>query len=392
MSIKMESLPNRNRVYFLDNLRTFLIFLVVLIHTGLIYESSGIPAAWWIVDDPATNDLSGIINLVIDIFVMSAIVFVSGYFAPSSLRRKGAMEFMKSKFKRLIVPWIMAALILLPLYKFLFLYSRGLPQENWTTYFHWSNGIWSQNWLWFLPVLFLFDVLFVLMSRMGWENAHLSLKAAIGISFLIGLSYSFVMDFFQFQGWTKTFFLDFQNERLLIYFLVFMVGSLFCKSKAFESKPGSKKLYYAVSSTVWIPVNIYLGLIIFYLMNPGALIFSDLFDTFLVQFVFMLSLISLLYVSINTFRFYFDRQGKIGRELSRNSYSVYIIHAVVLGFLATLIVDTSLPSLVKYLIVTFATYFVSNLVVSIYRRMSASFFKKINLWINGGLTHRETSS
>jgi fucose 4-O-acetylase-like acetyltransferase len=388
----MESLPNRNRIYFLDNLRTFLIFLVVLIHTGLVYESSGIPAAWWIVDDPATNDLSGIINLVIDIFVMAAIFFVSGYFAPSSLRRKGTMEFLKSKFKRLIVPWIVASLVLLPLYKFLFLYSRGLPQENWITYFHWSNGIWSQNWLWFLPVLFLFDVLFVLLSRMGWENVQIRLRTAIGISFLIGLIYSVVMDFFQFQGWTKTFFFDFQNERLLIYFLVFMVGSLFRKSKAFESKPRSKKLYFAVSSTVWIPVNIYLGLIIFYLMNPGTLIFSDLVDTFLVQFIFMLSLISLLFVSINTFRFYFDKQGKIGRELSRNSYSVYIIHAVVLGILATLMMDSKLPSLLKYLLVTFATYFLSNLVVSIYRRMSASFIKKTYIWINGGLTHHETSS
>jgi surface polysaccharide O-acyltransferase-like enzyme len=227
---------------------------------------------------------------------------------------------------------------------------------------------------------------------MGWENVQIRLRTAIGISFLIGLIYSVVMDFFQFQGWTKTFFFDFQNERLLIYFLVFMVGSLFRKSKAFESKPRSKKLYFAVSSTVWIPVNIYLGLIIFYLMNPGTLIFSDLVDTFLVQFIFMLSLISLLFVSINTFRFYFDKQGKIGRELSRNSYSVYIIHAVVLGILATLMMDSKLPSLLKYLLVTFATYFLSNLVVSIYRRMSASFIKKTYIWINGGLTHHETSS
>jgi len=33
-----------NRIYFLDNLRTFMIFLVVLYHAGLVYEYTGIVA------------------------------------------------------------------------------------------------------------------------------------------------------------------------------------------------------------------------------------------------------------------------------------------------------------------------------------------------------------
>jgi hypothetical protein len=55
-----------NRIYFLDNLRTFMIFLVVLYHAGGVYESSGIWASFWLVDDPSTNNLSGILNLIID--------------------------------------------------------------------------------------------------------------------------------------------------------------------------------------------------------------------------------------------------------------------------------------------------------------------------------------
>ena len=37
---------NENRLYYLDNLRTFLIFLVVLVHAGVVYESSGIMAPY----------------------------------------------------------------------------------------------------------------------------------------------------------------------------------------------------------------------------------------------------------------------------------------------------------------------------------------------------------
>jgi len=215
-----------DRIYFLDNLRTFMIFLVVLYHAGGVYESSGVWASFWLVDDPSTNNLAGILNLIIDIMVMPTIFFISGFFTPLSLKNKTGWAFVKSKFKRLIVPWIFAALTLIPLYKIIFLYSRNLPQESWTTYFHWTNGIWSQNWLWFLPVLFLFNMLYLLFSRANINISNITLKKAVFAIFLIGFTYSFCMSIFKFQGWTKTLFIDFQNERLLIYFIIFLLGSV----------------------------------------------------------------------------------------------------------------------------------------------------------------------
>ena len=52
-----------NRICWLDNIRTFMIFLVVLVHAGGVYESSGTWASFWIVDDPSTNNLSGLLFL-----------------------------------------------------------------------------------------------------------------------------------------------------------------------------------------------------------------------------------------------------------------------------------------------------------------------------------------
>ena len=155
--------------------------------------------------------------------VMPTIFFISGFFAPLSMKSKQGWEFLKSRFKRLIIPWIIAVLTLIPLYKIIFLYSRNLPQESWTTYFHWSNGIWSQNWLWFLPVLFLFDALYLLFSRANINMSNISLKKAVFAIFLIGFIYSFCMSIFKFQGWTNTIFIDFQNERLLIYLMIFLL-------------------------------------------------------------------------------------------------------------------------------------------------------------------------
>ena len=267
---KGQDAPKGNRIYFLDNLRTFMIFLVVLYHAGGVYESSGIWASFWLVDDPSTNNLAGILNLIIDIFVMPTIFFISGFFTPLSLKNKNGWAFLKSKFKRLIIPWIIAVLTLIPLYKIIFLYSRNLPQESWTTYFHWTNGIWSQNWLWFLPVLFLFDILYLLFSRVNINIPNITLKKAVSAFFLIGFIYCFCMSIFKFYGWTKTIFIDFQNERLLIYFMIFLLGSLCHKLKTFESDVTGKKLYIVINCIAWIPINLYILVLINFFIRPES--------------------------------------------------------------------------------------------------------------------------
>lgn len=391
MNDKEQDTLRSNRIYWLDNLRSFMIFLVILFHAGLVYESSGIPAFFWIVDDPSTNDLSGILNLVIDIFVMSTIFFIAGFFMPLSLKHRNGWTFLKSKFRRLMIPWIVGVLTLIPLYKVIFLYSRNLPQEDWTTYFHWSNGIWGQNWLWFLPVLFLFEILYLLLSWVKIDIPAISLRMAVLGVFLISLTYSVCMDVFNGQGWTKTVLIDFQNERLLIYFMIFLLGSLCYKLKTFEAKR-RKRLYVAISCSAWIPINLYLFLVIHSILNPGNLLFSEIFDALLIHLSFLLSLLSLLYVTIHTFRFYFDKQAIIGEELSRNSYGVYVIHVVIMGAIALAMLGSTVPSLFKHLILAAGTYAASNLLLSLYRKTSSVFMKENCGRTDRHLTHGTTSA
>jgi len=360
------------RIYFFDNLRTFMIFLVVLLHSGLVYEKGIFSSFFWIVYDPSTNQLVGVLRIILDIFVMSTIFFISGFLTPLSLKNKSGLAFLKSKFKRLIIPWMIAVLTLMPLYKFIFLYSRNLPQQNWTTYFHWSNEIWSQNWLWFLPVLFLFDILYLLLSRVKINLPDIKLKQATGAIFLIGFIYSICMDMFNFQGWTKTILLDFQNERLLIYFVMFLFGSLCYELKTFESKPKNRKFYIIILCTAWIPIILYRFFYLNSLIMPGNFIFSDILDTLLLWLNFHLSLLCLLYLMINTFRVYLDKQGKISKALNKNSYHVYIIHTVVMGGLAVILLHTTLPSLLKFLLLAISTFGVSNLFIYFYREVIQS--------------------
>ena len=366
-----EKITKGNRIYFLDNLRTFMIFLVVLYHAGIVYGSGyrDFALTYWLVADRSTNDIADLVNLLVDIFILPTLFFISGYFTPLSLKTRTDWVFFKDRFKRLMIPWVIAVFTIIPLYKIIFLYSRNLPQEHWTTYLYF-NQLTSQNWLWFLPVLFLFSTLYFLLRRVNIFKFNISLRNAVFAVFLIGVVYSFCIDIFNGIGWTKTVLIDFQNERLLIYFMIFLLGSLCYKLNIFESNGTNKKLYYAVIFTVWIPTIFYFYFLINYLVYPGYnFIFSRIIDSLLLLLSFNLSVLCLLFVMVSTFRHYVNKSGRIGKEWNKNSYYVYIIHVVVLGVIALIMLDLAIPSLLKYITLTVSTFVVSNFIVSLVRTL-----------------------
>jgi len=372
MTNKEKTTNRGNRIHFLDNLRSVIIFLMILYHAGGFYEAAGIYDSWWIVDDPATNNLSGILNIILGIFVMPTLFYISGYFVPASLKSKKSWTYIKAKFNRIIFPWIIGVLTVIPLYKVIFLFSRDLPQEHWTTYFHFTNGFISQSWLWYLPVLFLFNILYLLFSKLKVRIPNISLKGAVLGSFIVGFIYSVSMDVFSFQGWTLTPLIDFQNERVLIYFMVFLLGALSFNLKVFALKPKSKKLYTIVNSTSWLPITAYIFFYLFPWFSPGNFIVSEIIDKMILWFSYLLSLLSLVYLMIETFRLYFDKPGKLWNELNQNSYYVYIIHLIVMGIIALIMRGTAIPSILKYLLLTISSYTVCNLIVSFFTSMLQS--------------------
>ena len=360
-----------NRIYWMDNLRTIIILLVVLYHAGGVY--SFLFSSFWIVADPATSNLVAILLTIFDVVVMPAVFFISGYLIPASLKKKSGWAFLKSRFKRLMIPWAIAVLTLMPLYKVIFLASRGLPQEHWTTYFYFSRGNpTSQNWLWFLPVLFLFNALYVLLAKTKVRIPNLSLKAGIAGIFVIGLVYSVGMRMLTgYRTWTKTPFIDFENERLLPYFLIFMLGALCFRQKTFKEKPKSKTLYTVVNSIAWIPIMVHQFARMIPYIIPGGVLVSPFVDGLIWLSTFYLSTLCMMYLLIVTFWRYLDRPGRLWSELNKNSFYVYIIHVIVIGAIAMPLVNLTMPPWLKYLILSVSAYLASNLIVSLYRRAVA---------------------
>ena len=356
----ISTLPDR--LHWMDNLRTVTIFFVVIYHVGGVYESAGLWGWFWIVDDPTTLVWVGIMGIIFDVFAMPTLFFVSGYLAPASLARRPAGSFLIGKFRRLMIPWFFAVLTLIPLYKVIFLFSRGLPQEHWTTYFHVSSPN-SQNWLWFLPVLFLFNVAWVLLSRTRLKRPGLSPGLAVAVALLAGFAYSyFIGGVAGFRSWTLTPLLDFENERLLVYFLCFLLGARFYGWGTLLEKPVGKRLYNTVNAVAWIPVtaHIFVRLLPFmtgegFEVTPGyRLAWWITFD---------LALLCLLYIMVGTFRRYFDRTGPVWDALNRSSYGLYIVHVILIGIFGTLLMKLGWPVYVKYPALVVLTWGVGNLLV-----------------------------
>lgn len=377
----------KTRLYFLDNLRTFLILLVVLLHAGIVYET--ILEDTWIVSDPSKNSSIGLIRMYLDLFVMFIIFFISGYFIPSSLKNKTSWEFIKSKFKRIMLPWIMAVFTLIPAYKVIFLYSRGLPQEEWYSYFHIFERVGGnpylfsdnpvQNWLWFLPVLFLFQVVYLGLSKTKALSMKLSLKTGVILTFVVSLAYSLVISFNDLSGWFNSPLLHFQRERLIVYFMVFLLGSLCYSLNVFGSNKKDRKSYIWANVVLTLAVSVFTVValnLFFNMISPDRNYYfvSELVDRIAYYITMLLSMLSFLYVFIYMFRFYFNKSNGLMTQLNKNSYQVYIIHVVVLGAIALPMMHLNIPAFVKFIVLTIVTFAVSNMLVYLYRRL----FQKTN--------------
>ena len=172
-------------------------------------------------------------------------------------------------------------------------------------------------------------------------------------------------------GWTKTPFFDFQNERLLSYFMVFLLGAAFSRAGILDSDRRNMKLFIAVNATAWIPINLYVIVVLNYILRPGKYLVSEGADLFLLYLGFHLSMLALMYCAVATFKNYFRRQGRFERLLAELSYPVYVIHMAVMGPIALMMLQLDLPGIVKYPVLTITTWAACNLIVIAWRKLKS---------------------
>ncbi len=345
------------RHHALDNLRVFIIFLVVVLHASLSYMQHA--PEWWYVLDPQKSLLFTYLVLLIDVPIMLIMFFLAGYFTYPSLAKRGAGAFLKDKLVRIGVPWVFGVLVLTPPTAYLIYYSRHIPMPLWT---FWRTDFWGkafqQSVYWYLGVLLLFFTLTALAYAVNrrfaswkpavisptWRFFSLFVLGMSATSMLIGLAYSL-------DTWSHIYVLSYQPARLPLYIGYFTLG-IFAHQRGWFTEQG-----YSPALTPWLPLCLISGLLYLgWRITPSA---QNVINTAITFLLFNAFCFSSLMAGIALFRTHVTHEASFWRNQSRNSYGVYYLHPLILYPLALVFVPFPVSIYVKAIAITLIAYLAS---------------------------------
>ncbi|MBR4695502.1 MAG: acyltransferase [Selenomonadaceae bacterium] len=343
-----------NRLYFLDNLKWFIIWLMVVFHGAMCYMAYA--PEWWYVVDTAQPVFSATVFICwVDIFIMPVMFFVSGYFGLKSLSRRSAGEFLGGKWPRIVCPWLFGSLCIAPFIAYLILASRNSPIGFWEFYttLFWGP-FYQQAHYWYLGALMALYILLlaaVAIFPSLRERSILSHVPSFGFFFLL-FAVSFVSigvigSYMHPDTWRAyAYVLVLQPVRVPSYILIFFVGALAWRWQWFTLGgyvPSAKR--WGIAFALLGPVYLWQKLFLPYTGIPQeTLIWVNAFC----QAAFMVAAVFFL---LGFFHIFWNYTTPLLSSLSETSYAVYYVHQPILFCTAWAFVGISLNVYLKYLCV-----------------------------------------
>jgi surface polysaccharide O-acyltransferase-like enzyme len=370
------------KILSLDYLRTFLVTLVVFHHSILAYNTFFTFNNQYLVAGmiPISNMINPIIDsqklfffdfIVIfdDTFFMSLLFFISGFFVWDSFQRKGAKRFLKDRFLKLGITFVIGVPLIAPLSYYAAHFQNGIVGGDIVSYLEfWIRlakvGFISSGPLWFLWVLLVFNCIIVVLFKIIpgldikikslpqnlFNNSLFLFGSLVIASTLVFLPLSFRFDLNKWGGIGP---FVFQYVRIFHYLIYFIFGSLigiygFDKTVFhYESK---------VSKYWWL--WIILGFLIALVSTTSPAIF----------FPFACALIS--FGVIGFFIRYTKSNIAIVDNLNKNIYGIYIFHYVFTSWLQFFFLGVHIPAMIKGIFVFIGSFFMSWILTILIRKIS----------------------
>jgi surface polysaccharide O-acyltransferase-like enzyme len=220
----------KTRNMSLDRARTFLT-LVVLLHHAVI------PYTYFGHTDPTSFFGFDMIVLATDSFFMAMFFFLSGLFAWSGIARKGPASYLADRIRRLGIPFVICAFTVIPIAYYAISLRNdpeiGFSEFWWTTI---TKGPWPSGPIWFLWVLFAFDLIACLLylvrpnlldpiNRLSVRGRRrpaefFAVMLAVSAAFYVpGLMYFGPSSWFEFGPFSV------QHGRVMLYATYFFFGA-----------------------------------------------------------------------------------------------------------------------------------------------------------------------
>jgi fucose 4-O-acetylase-like acetyltransferase len=330
-----------SRLLFVDNLRTVIIILVMMVHLSITYGGEGS----WYYEEGKPDMFSGIVltlhNGVNQSFFMGCLFLISGYFTPASFDRKGPRRFLVDRLVRLGIPMVFYDLIIHPFIVY-WLARNGVIKHtgsfwDWATSYYTSFHIGCGP-LWFVEALLLFSLVYMVW-RLGGRTAvpssaesfkppSISPLAVLALS--LGIV-SFLVRVWKPIGWSYEP-LNFQLPFFPQYVVMFILGIIAYRRQWLT------EISTAVGRSLLILASVFVLVLSPLLVVLGGGADGDV-SRFMGGLQWQALAMALWEQSLGVmltaglivlFRERFNCHGRLSEVASANSYAAYVIHAPVL--------------------------------------------------------------
>ncbi|GMI07477.1 hypothetical protein TrRE_jg7237 [Triparma retinervis] len=330
--------PKRERLYYLDNLKVFLTFMVITHHVVCTFSGGGWVWNFNAYDGDGDGDYVNYTKTVgtwiltlNQMYFMCMFFFISGYFTPPSFRKKGAQAFLKDKFKRLGIPYVVVSWIYFPICILSSIYMiksvgsiPGAADDDTVTDLWYYACIPNPGPLWFVGWLCIFSYLYANVDHS--EPTVMSCPSPLKLlCWSVPLS---ILNFALIGGLGSFMYMPIAQGSLPFDILFFYGGCIANNNKWLDrgTPGGLVEIMEDRRTKIWTYGTFILaagGALPFLLSGPSqeaVVIAQFLLCTLGIALIF--------YVELDFFRLYFNFTGPISKLLSKAAYAAYIIHPI----------------------------------------------------------------
>ncbi len=386
----METIPNRpegfaarDRLFFVDNLRWTMIFLVVSMHAADTYSPLG---SWYFTDrqplSPPELLIFAVWQIYLQSFFMGLLFFLAGFFVPASFDRKGPARFLRERAFRLGLPVLFYMFVLGPITEYFCAHSWNSTEptsfaNEWIKHIRNGEFLQENGPLWFCLALLIFSLGYAAIRLSRPRNSSTvesrqppTTAQLIGFVCVMAL-FTFLIRLVLPSGAS---FLNMHLGDFPQYILLFAAGILAARHGWLPKLPYRSGLRWVL---LVLPVGFVAWLTV--LLKGGALtgngaaysggwhwqaVGMNLWESF--------TCVAICFGLLVIYREKYNRQGRIEKFLSDNAFSVYVFHPPVVILAARLLHYVPWPSIPKFMMLTVIGVTVTYI-------LSATVFRRIPL-------------
>ncbi|MGJ3234247.1 acyltransferase family protein [Marivirga sp.] len=330
----------KSRIHGMDALRGIAMWLGVVLHAVIAYQND--PRGGWPKDVMSAASMDWIYHYLHS-FRMPLFFLVAGFFADFLNEKIGLKAFVLHRYKRIVLPFILSVLVIVPICGFSFAIYRNIDDLG--SSFFWGEVLkGSLNWtgfyhVWFLYYLIIIYIFYISIKFLIRNFSLPSVKFSEEVFFLLTIFLIAIQYFFfdtVVEPWTG---LIPRPGQILYFGYFFMLGAFINNRHDFLFQLRNLRYSYLI-----------FGFVLLYITRT----YGDELNHLL--FSILISMQTMLFVlgHIAIFMDVFNRESKYLRYFSDCSYWFYLIHFPIIILLQLFLLKYEVS---LYLKVSFIIFF-----------------------------------